>query len=1128
MPGTLPKAACRASAVFQSGAHGACSRTVQQKQEKQERRFPTGSLSERASAPSEAGWKPALPGQGADALVRAALNPTNKRRCAPGHDFPLSLAPLPPLSSLIQCEAARALRHLFRIMLSKQLILGGLALSVFAASLSLPAAPQSPRTISFNRDVQPILSDKCFHCHGPDENTRKAKLRLDVREDALAREAFVPGKPESSELIQRITTDDPDDVMPPPEAHKPLTPVEKETLRRWIAEGAVYEKHWAYVIPEKPAVPAGRNGIDYLVQKRLRAIGLSPSPAADRRTLARRLHFDLNGLPPTPEVVESFSRDRARDAYARLVEDLLFSPHYGERMAIPWLDVVRFADTIGYHSDNPRNIWPYRDYVIRSFNENKPFDRFSVEQLAGDLLPDAGQEQKVASAFNRLLLSTEEGGAQPKDYESRMLTDRVRAVGTVWLAQTIGCAQCHDHKFDPVTSRDFYALGAFFADIEEPIIGRREEGMLVPDRRQSAELTRLSAELDARVADYEAPRPESETAWERAALAVLAANEHWTNLIPESQTSDAGVKLSADEHGIITADKDPREGKATYRITVRADFHEVTAFRLEALAGEKLPGQGPGRGAEGNFILSEMTFEDGTSNQVRIASASATFAAAGQPAAAAIDGSDEGQNGWSVAGVTGVNHAIHFSPEQPVSSDVKALTFVLKQTSGGNRVLSRFRLGMTKRANLKAAPPTAAPPSDIAAILHTNPAARTDAQHQKLAAYQRAASPNLIEQRQRIAEARKARLDFEKNVPRCLVSVSAKQPRTVRILPRGNWLIETGEVVQPALPQALASDVSAPGDRPLNRLDLARWIVSRDNPLTARVFMNRLWKQFFGVGLSKVLDDFGMQGEPPVNPELLDWLACEFMDSGWNVKHMVRLIVNSDTYKQVSTASESLRTRDPDNRELARQTRWRLDAELVRDNALSMAGLLVPVLGGPSVKPYQPDGYWENLNFPPRVYEADEGESQYRRGLYVWWQRTFLHPSMIAFDAPSREECAAERTRSNIPQQALVLLNDPTYVEAARAFAARILAEGGKSDQKRIEWAWRTALSRHPTLEESKTVTDLLAKHLNEYQADLEAARAFLSVGLSKTVGELNPAQLAAWTSVARVILNLHETITRS
>lgn len=1013
-------------------------------------------------------------------------------------------------------------------MFSKQLIFGGLALGMFAAAPPLQAAPPSPRTISFNRDVRPILSDKCFHCHGPDQNTRKAKLRLDAREDALAREAFVPGQPESSELVARITTDDPDDVMPPPEAHKALTPAEKEVLRRWIAEGAVYEKHWAYVIPEKPAVPAGRNGIDYLVQKRLRAIGLSPSPAADRRTLARRLHFDLLGLPPTPGAVESFSRNRARDAYARLVEDLLISPHYGERMAIPWLDVVRFADTIGYHSDNPRNIWPYRDYVIRSFNENKPFDQFSVEQLAGDLLPDAGQEQKVASAFNRLLLTTEEGGAQPKDYEARMLTDRVRAVGTVWLAQTIGCAQCHDHKFDPVTSRDFYALGAFFADIDEPIIGRREEGMLVPDRRQAAELARLSGELDARLAEYEGPRPDLEAAWERAALAALSANEHWTSLVPESLTSDAGVKLTTDEHGIIMSDKDPREGKATYRLTVRGDFRNVAAFRLEALAAEKLPGHGPGRGADGNFILTEITVEDGASNHVRIASASATFAAAGQPALAAFDGSDEGPNGWSVSGVTGVNHAIQFSPELPVSGDITTLTFVLKQTSGGNRVLGRFRLGMTRRGDLAAAPPAAAPPGEIAAILRTNPAARTETQRQTLAAYQRAAAPALIEHRQRIAEARKTRAEFEKNVPRCLVSVAAKEPRTVRILPRGNWLVETGEILTPALPQALAAGFSAPTDRPLNRLDLARWIVSRNNPLTARVFVNRLWKQFFGAGLSKVLDDFGMQGEPPVNPELLDWLACEFMDSGWNVKHMVRLIVNSDTYKQVSTAPESLRTRDPDNRELARQSRWRLDAELVRDNALGVAGLLAPVLGGPSVKPYQPDGYWENLNFPPRVYEADPGESQYRRGLYVWWQRTFLHPSMIAFDAPSREECAAERTRSNIPQQALVLLNDPTYVEAARAFAARILTEGGTSDKQRIDWAWRTALSRPPTLEESKTVTDLLAKHLNEYQADPEAARAFLAVGLFQAPGALDPARLAAWTSVARVILNLHETITRS
>lgn len=741
--------------------------------------------------------------------------------------------------------------------------------------------------LQFNRDIRPILSDNCFLCHGPDGNRREADLRLDVRDEAIGHLAIVPGKPEESELVARIDSDDPELVMPPPDSHKRLTDQQRGVLKRWIAEGAEYQGHWAYEVPVKPTTPGGVNAIDDLIGRQLARQGLDFSPEADGRTLVRRLYFDLIGLPPPPEAVDAFLADESPDAYDQLVERLLARPQYGERMAIPWLDVVRFADTIGYHSDNPRNVWPYRDYVIRAFHDNKPFDQFTIEQLAGDLLPDSTPEQRVASCFNRLLLTTEEGGAQPKDYEARMVTDRVRAVGTVWLGQTLGCCQCHDHKFDPATTRDFYALGAFFADIQEPIIGRREEGMLVLDERQQQELERL-----------------------RAAVAALQ-----------------------------------------------------------------------------------------------------------EPADAAAES--------------------------------------------------------------------------------------------------------------RLAEAKQALADYEKTLPRCLVSVSLSKPRTVRILPRGDWMDDSGEIVEPALPAYLPHG-EVPGDRRLNRLDLARWLVSRDNPLTARVFVNRLWKQFFGLPLSKVPDDLGSQGEWPVHPELLDWLACEFMDSGWDVKHLVRTMVRSRTYRQVSTASGELLDRDPENRLLARQSRFRLDAELVRDNALGIAGLLVPQIGGPSVKPYQPEGYWENLNFPPRTWAADTGEAQYRRGLYTWWQRSFLHPSLLAFDAPSREECAADRTRSNIPQQALVLLNDPTYVEAARVFAARILTEGGGDTAARLTWAWRQALQRSPREDELQIVTPLLDKHRAEYAADAPAAAAILRVGLAPAPPELDPAELAAWTSVARVILNLHETVTRS
>ncbi len=814
--------------------------------------------------------------------------------------------------------------------------------------------------VQFNRDVRPILSDNCFQCHGPDAGHRQGDLRLDVREAAVEFGAIVPGKPAASALVARILSEDADERMPPAESNKHLTPQQKEILKRWVAEGAEYQQHWSYEPPVKAEIPAGENGIDFLVRKRLAEVGLKPSPEVDRRTLIRRLYSDLLGLPPTPEETAAFEADKQPGAYERLVEKALASPHFGERMAIGWLDVVRFADTIGYHSDNPRNVWPYRDWVIASFNENKPFDRFTIEQVAGDLLPDATVETRVGSAFNRLLLSTEEGGAQAKDYEARMLTDRVRAIGAAWLGQTTGCAQCHDHKFDPFTMRDFYSLGAFFADIQEPIIGRREDGMVVASTEELERLASLDAELAAAKKSFD------------AATAKLNADQaQW-----EAKTIAEGINLPELSPDSQAAEPAKKAAQAA-----------AVALKKDATA----------RNANDNTAI---------------------------------------------------------------------------------QIYFRTHVDQSHRAEIEA-----------------------------------------------FAKAEQNRKAFYDSLPKCLVSVSATNKRTVRILPRGNWMDASGEVVQPALPHYLPQP--SVEDRPLTRLDLARWLVSRENPLTARTVMNRLWKQFFGLGLSKVLDDLGAQGEPPPNPALLDWLACEFMDSGWDVKHMVRTIVTSQTYRQTSTATPELLAADPDNREHARQSAFRIDAELVRDHALSVSGLLSLKIGGPSVKPYQPDGYWENLNFPTRQYVPDTGDSQYRRGLYTWWQRSFLHPSMLAFDAPSREECTAERGRSNIPQQALVLLNDPTYVEASRAFAARILSECQGSTSERISWAWRQALQRAPRTEELQTMEQLLAMHLGVYGKNPEAAAARLKVGLSPAPESLDKVELAAWTHIARVLLNLHETITR-
>ncbi len=1017
------------------------------------------------------------------------------------------------------------------------------------AALALAHAALAAPKVDFNRDVRPVLSDNCFACHGPDAAKVKGGLRLDLRDAAVApaksgKKALVPGKPSESELVRRLHSTDPDDLMPPPETHKSLTAAQRDMLARWIEQGAEYQGHWAYQRPVRPAAPTGPDAIDHLVAQQLKAANVQPVPEASRRELARRLHLDLLGLPPNPHDVEAFVADPSPDAYPRLVERLLASPHFGERMAIAWLDVVRFADTIGYHSDNPRNIWPYRDYVIRAFNNNKRFDVFTREQLAGDLLPGAGTEQLVGSAFNRLLLTTEEGGAQPKDYEARYLTDRVRAVGSVWLGQTTGCAQCHDHKFDPISTRDFYALGAFFADVKETIIGRREDGMFVTDDRQAAELHRRREVLKGIQAIYDGPHPalaQAQASWEHQLAQAVAIEDRWTRLKPAAADSKEGATLKVlPDHAVLASGKKPDTDAYTLRFTNAPS--RVAALRIEALPDDSLPSKGSGRAGNGNFVLTEVVARierPGSAPaplpfSVARATHEQTLHAENNPyrawtAASVIDGDAKGSGaGWAVLpDVTKPQQLLLALKETAEVQPGDVLVVELQQRHGqGNHTLGKFRLSTASHADAVTLPGALPPPPELAEVLRIPADKRDAAQRKRLTDAFKKQAPELASTRNLLADATKAVADYEATLPRCIVTERG-EPRTVRVLPRGNWLIETGEVMEPTLPVALSAGYTKP-QRKLNRLDLADWILAPENPLTTRVVMNRLWRQFFGVGLSKVLDDLGAQGEPPANPALLDWLACEFRDSGWDFKHMVRTIVNSTAYRRTSKAPRDLLTRDPENRLLARQGRWRIDAEIVRDNALAIAGLLVPDVGGPSVRPYQPEGYWENLNFPQRGYDASAGPGQYRRGLYTWWQRSYVHPSMLAFDAPTREECAADRARSNIPQQALVLLNDPSYVEAAKAFAARILRHGPADDARRIRWAVREALAREATPAEVETLSRLLERQRADYRAQPEAARAFVSTGQWKPPADLQPADLAAWTDVARALLNLHETITRS
>jgi hypothetical protein len=773
-------------------------------------------------------------------------------------------------------------------------------LAALVAIVALPGLT-SAADIDFNRDVRPILSDKCYACHGPDAKHRKADLRLDVEKDARDSGVIEAGKPDKSYLIERIVAEDEAERMPPKKSGKTLTAKEIDILKRWIAEGAKWADHWAYVPPKRWPVPKTKhptaNWIDNFIRARLEREGLSPSPEADKRTLARRLYFDLTGLPPTPAAIEAFVNDKDPKAYEKLVDELLASEHYGERMAAYWLDLVRYADTVGYHGDQDHHASPYRDYVIDAFNLNMPFDQFTREQLAGDLLPNPTVDQKIATCYNRLLQTSHEGGVQPKEYIAIYSADRVRNLSVVWMGATVGCAQCHDHKFDPYTAKDHYSLAAFFADVDDENHLRGGGADRIPTKRL--------------------PEIPVHTRRERERLAAL------------------------DE-------------------------------RIAELEKEPL-------------------------------------------------------------------------------------------TEAGKQQLTDM---VKERDALK--------------------------------------KPRMV-----------------------MVTQALKEPRTMRVLPRGNWLDDSGPVVEPAVPAFLGK---LNLKRRATRLDLANWLTdakSGSGGLTARVFVNRLWYLYFGVGLSKSLEDFGAQGEAPVHRELLDNLAMEFVESGWDIKHMVKLIVLSQTYRQSSIATPEQVKHDPENRLYSHQGRWRLDAEMVRDNALAVSGLLVLDVGGSSAKPYQPAGYYRHLNFPKREYKADTDLNQWRRGVYVHWQRQFLHPMLKAFDAPSREECTAQRPRSNTPLAALVLLNDPTFIEAARVLAQRVLADGGQTDADRLTFAFREVLSRRPDDFEVKVLLKVLEENRDIYQSDAKAAESLVAIGLAPRPKDADAKTLAAWTAVCRAILNLSETMTR-
>ncbi|MBC8356837.1 MAG: DUF1553 domain-containing protein [Planctomycetes bacterium] len=994
---------------------------------------------------------------------------------------------------------------------------------------------EEPERVQFNRDVRSILADKCFACHGPDANKREAELRLDDEQSAKV-SAIVPGKPDESEMLRRILSDDPDERMPPGSTGKALSDLEIDTLRRWIVEGAPWQQHWSLIAPQAAVVPNGpeldgvTNNIDRFLRTSLAERGLKPSRQAVPHTLIRRLSFDLIGLPPTPAEVDAFITDASDEAYRKLIDRLMRSEHFGERMAMYWLDVVRYADTGGYHSDNHRDVSPYRDYVIDAFNDNLPFDQFTIEQLAGDLLPDATNSQKIASGYNRLLQTTQEGGAQPKEYTAKYQADRVRNTAAAWLGLTMGCCECHDHKFDQLTMKDFYSFGAFFADIQEIAVGNQSQTSF-PTPEQETQLAVLEKQLATLREEYGRTAPEFKegfATWQAATLAQLLRGEKsWQAIKPKSLVSANGQMLSVqDDLSALASGENPATD--TYTLELQPEPGMLTAIRLEAFVDDSFASKGLSRG-NGNFVLTAVEIDFKTADadepkRLAIKAATADFSQDKWPIANSIDG--KANTGWAVDGHNRrEKRKAMFVLAEPVAiTENSLLTVRLKHESPhAQHNIGRFRLATSSQQS-PSLDETAGVPDAIANALKVDVEKRSDAERKLLDSHYRTLAPELKSVRDNTAANEKQQKDIRAAFPKTLVSVSIT-PRMVRILPRGDWLDDSGEEVKPAAPAALPR--LEIGERKTARLDFARWMAARENPLTARVFVNRLWKLYFGQGLVKSLDDFGTQGNSPTHPELLDWLAVEFMDSGWDVKHVIKLMVTSEAYKQSSFVTPEVQEADPSNKWLARQARFRLDAEMVRDNALAVSGLLSPTVGGPSVKPYQPAGYWQHLNFPKRKWPQDKGANLYRRGLYTYWQRTFLHPSLLAFDAPSREECTVERPRSNTPLQALVLLNDPTYVEAARALANQAVRDGGNTEQERLNYAFRKVLGRLPSPDEVAILVPLYTKHLEEYTADQEAATRLLQVGELQAPSDVNVSELAAWTSITRVILNLHETITR-
>ena len=1034
---------------------------------------------------------------------------------------------------------------------------------LFTARLAVLAEAQDPlRKIDFSRDIRPILSDKCFTCHGPDENKRASELRLDVKDSAFGirdgHGAIVPGDPAGSLLHQRITSSDPETKMPPPASGQDLSAEQIELLSAWILQGAKWTEHWAFLKPERPAVPASpddswsKNAIDHFVVARLHQENLNPSNEASRRTLIRRLSLDLTGLPPTLAEVESFLSDSSPAAYESLVDRLLASPRYGEHMAVAWLDAARYADTSGYQNDGPRNMWRWRDWVIDAFNSNMPFDQFTIEQLAGDLLDHPTLEQRIATGFNRNHRGNAEGGIIPEEYQVEYVVDRVDTTSTVWLGLTMGCARCHDHKYDPIRQRDFYQVFAFFNTIPES--GRAiKEGnspplIKAPLPDQQLRLAQLDQDIeaaDAKVLALQSSLTTAQQTWEETVDLTQQADWSITdglvshlsfdgNLTDDRRAADGVFESSP---GQYTAS--PNGQAVTLRDGAFVNAGEVGNFGYfdKFSVAAWINAAGPN-----GTVISRMTpVEEGAGYYVHLQNGrlQVNLVKRWLDDAIRVESHDPVPlNQWCHIAVVYDGSRVAagikvYLDGRLVPMDVKldrinqtfaATTEPVRIGSGQSSFVGSVDAVRLYNRDLSSAEAGILSVSlTVSEILTVAENARNAGQRNKLTQYflNTLAPAEIRDAHQSLVQLQRDRRSFEESLPTVMVMQEMDQPRATHVLIRGQY-DQPGEPVEADIPAAFPP---LPANAPQNRLGFAQWLVSPEHPLTARVAVNRICQMHFGQGLVRTSEDFGAQGDLPSHPELLDWLATEFVQSGWDVKKLRKLIVTSATYRQGSEISPELLRADPENRLLARGPRRRLSAEAVRDQALFVSGLLTEKMGGPSVKPYQPEGLWKEIA-TDTDYIQSHGDDLYRRSLYTYLKRTVAPPTMVTFDATSREACTVQRSRTNTPLQALALMNDVTFVEAARVIAQRLLSKPDLSMDERITQAFHVITARNPEPAELTILQRRFEANRQTFQNSPESAQQLTHVGEFPVDDQLDPCELAAMTTVVSLMLNLDEVVT--